>query len=247
MKLGLLRWRWEVIDMNLQYTVDGFTKTYNNDLLATRPVITPSESAKDRYTIPGRRGEVIGSYETRNNAYINFMLHKRGDSVIPDLSKDIQWLRQVGGKLELSNDPNYCYSVLNTQVKTYVSKVDHYIRAEIEMEVYPFKFKVEPQIANNTVINAGYTQIFVLNTDKCEPLYKFTCTRENGTIEVNGNTFGVKQGTDVTIDTMLKVSSNESLINGNYEDLRLNEGSNNITAGSGVTLTIVESREGYIV
>jgi hypothetical protein len=95
--------------------------------------------------------------------------------------------------------------------------------------------------------------MFSLKTDKAEPIYKFTCVNESSTIAVNGRSFTVYQGTDIVIDVMRKNATNEALVYGNYEDIMLDNGSwldsrsCQVTAGAGVTLTIVDSREGFIV
>jgi hypothetical protein len=102
-------------------------------------------------------------------------------------------------------------------------------------------------ITANTVINAGQSSMFSLKTDKAEPIYKFTCVNESSTIAVNGRSFTVYQGTDIIIDVMRKIATNEALVYGNYEDIMLDNGSCQVTAGAGVTLTIVDSREGFIV
>lgn len=239
--------------MNLKYTYNGITKTYNASKLATRPIITPSEVSYDRYKIPGRRGEIIGTYGTRSNAKVTFTLHTLS-STIADLTDDITFLRNIGGQLELSNYPDYYFWVVGMSVNSYTSKYDEYARAEITLEIYPFKFLKTKVIPANTVINAGQSSMFRLKTDKAEPIYKFTCVNESSTIAVNGRSFTVYQGADVIIDVMRKIATNEALVYGNYEDIMLDsrdifevDGNCQVTAGAGVTLTIVDSREGFVV
>lgn len=233
--------------------------TYNNKTpedydcwLATRPVITPSKGTKDRYQIPGRRGELLGKYETRSNAHINFVLHqKKTASTTHSLDECIAWLRQTGNLYMSDDDYNTYYEVLHTEVTAYNNKADDYKRVEVDMEVYPYKFLRTPTVLGVT-INSGQSYTVNLPTDLCEPEYLATLVgagTESASFTVNGSTFTVTSPTAL-IDTRRKIATRETsvsnAVSGDYDAIKLKHGSNTIQTSAGMQLK-VWSRDGYII
>jgi phage-related protein len=225
--------------------------TYNNKTpedydcwLATRPVITPSEGTRDRYQIPGRRGELIGKYETRGNAKITFTLHQRKtSSTTHSLNSAMTWLRQPG-KLKFSDDSDYFYEVVNAEATEYQNLADDYKRIVVEMEVYPFKYRdvYEMSIASSP-------KTFTLDSDVCFPLFT-VATNATMTLTVNGSSISIinTNSSYIEIDTRdLIVTPAENRVSGDYSKLTLKNGSNTISYSGGMVLLMVNTREGYII
>ena len=229
--------------MNITY--NSFTPENWDAWLATRPVITPSEVEVDRYKIPGRSGELLGKYETRGNAKVTFKLHQKRNP--NNLEKLMTWLRTPGGHLSFSDDTGFYYESLICKANSYENKDDTYKRIEVEMEVYPFKFRVTPTY-NNTTIAASTTTTLSVDSDTCEPLYEVTLAsgESSGSFSVNNNTFTVYG--NCIIDTRRKIAysgNNTVSVNGDYDSIKLNYGNNIVVTGA-LSLK-VNSRDGYIV
>lgn len=226
--------------------------TYNNTTpedwdtwLATRPVITPSELKVDRYPVAGRNGELIGNYQTRGNAKITFKLHQKRNP--NNLEKVVAWLRQPHGKLIMSDDANFYYEPILCKTNSYENKDDIYKRIEVELEVYPFKYRVVPTY-NNTTINANTVTTLSVDSDTCEPIYTVTLAsgQTSGSFTVNDNTFTVYG--NCTIDTRRKKAYDrfgDVLVSGDYDGIKMNYGNNVVETGN-VSIQ-VNSRDGYII
>jgi phage-related protein len=234
--------------------------TYNNKTpedydcwLATRPVITPSEGTRDRYQIPGRRGELLGKYETRSNAHINFVLHqKKTASTTHSLDECIAWLRQTGNLYMSDDDYNTYYEVLHTEVTAYDNKADDYKRVEVDMEVYPYKFLRTPTVLGVT-INSGQSYTVNLPTDDCEPEYMATLVgtgTSSAYFTVNGGERFTVYAHSANIDTRRKTATRGASVShdvsGDYDAIKLKHGQNTIQASVGMQLQ-VWSRDGYII
>lgn len=228
--------------------------------LATRPVITPSEIERDRYRIPGRRGELLGIYETRGNATITFTIHQKiTSSTTHSIDEIIGWLQpfnnvdyvDLSNLFILSNDTSYCYEIINSRISEYVNRADDYKRIEVELEVQPFKYRINETSTSSTSFN--------LKTDTAEPVISFTCSATSSTITLNGYQFTVYQtpnNTTIKIDTRERMAfylsggarvNAEQYIDCDYEKIRLHNGANTFYKGTGVTATIAKTREGYVV
>ena len=234
--------------MNITY--NNLNPEYYGCWLATRPVITPSEVTRDRYLIPGRRGELIGKTETRGNAHITFTIHQKCDTANKKLwwGEAQRWLREAGHNLVLSYDTDYYYEVVNSTINSFEYKDDEYRRMEIDMEVYPYKYKANSTVDGKT-ITAGNSDTWVMHTDECEPQYSVYLTQSSGTITINSKTINVySSGQNVNIiDVRRKTATYENCISGLYEDMVLKDGTNTIATSSGVQVTVSKSREGFLI
>lgn len=235
--------------MNITY--NGHNPEYYDCMLATRPIITPSEVTRDRYQVLGRRGELLGVTETRGNAHITFTIHQAGNTntKLTHWGWAQEWLREGGHNLVLSNDSDYYYDVIASKFTAFSYPHDEYRRMEVDMEVYPYKYKSNSTIDGKT-INVGGSDTWVMHTDVCEPLYTFYCTQSSGTITINSYTFNVyadSPGVTTQIDVRKKIASNEACVDGDYEKMVLKDGTNSISTSAGVTVTISKSREGFLI
>lgn len=244
--------------------------------LATRPVITPSEVEYDRYKIPGRVGELIGTYPTRGNANITFTLHQKITSSTTHSIDEIRaWLSTpfVWDYTELfpkpnlqrlfiiSSDPNYCYEIIETNINSYMDKADDYKRIEVVLSVFPFKLRIDPEKKSNIPPLTSYTMTLV--TDVCEPIISFNCSATQGTITLNDYEITVYATPNelmtgyVDIDVRRKITTYmtagnslvgaDNLMSGDYDKMKLINGANVITTSAGVNVRILRTNEGFIV
>ena len=239
--------------MNIMYNVD--TPEEHGCWLATRPVITPSEVTYERYSIPGRTGDLLGNMKTRGNAHITFTLHQRGSDSLHEI---IQWLNTRNssgyGWLEMNADPGsgFAYEVLDTKINSYDNRADDYRRIEVDMEVYPYKLlQGNAAELQGMVVNYNTTKTFTMESDDCEPVFLVI---GEGDFWVNGNkaTLSYVNG-DRYVDVRKKItyyddkSSAESTISIDYSKMGLKTGTNTIKTSSTAKVTIWTSREGYII
>lgn len=221
--------------------------------LATRPVITPSEVEYDRYTIPGRVGELVSNYGTRGNAKMSFMLHQKiTSSTVHSFSEAVAWFTTAPGWIELSTEPNGGgYEVITSKVASVSDIADDYKRAEIEVELYPRRYII-PSL-NGTIANANSSITVTVNCDTCEPIYEIW---GSGQFWINGNEARLTESEYVRyVDVRKKITyyggsgrpSAESTFWGDYEALKLLPGTNTITTSAAISVEIAQSREGFII
>ena len=241
--------------MNIRYLHDLGDKTPEDYdcWLATRPVLTPSEVEYDRYTIPGRVGEVVSNYGTRGNAKINFMIHQKiTSSTTHSLNEAISWFTATPGRLILSSDePDTGYDVITSKLVSITNVADDYKRAEIEMEIYPRK--IIAATLNGRTANPNSTITVAVNCDTCEPIYEIW---GSGQFWINGTEAQLTSSETVRyVDVQKKITyfggvgrpSAESTFWGDYEALKLLPGNNTITTSASISVEIWESREGFII
>lgn len=223
---------------------NGFRPSYFNCMLATIPKVVASEIREDRFTIPYRDGDLLGkSY--RGNAHVTFTIHMKRDEstltagTVSYKEKVKQWLSKKSQLYIYENGSNpidrVYYEVFKTTFSNEFYKTKDYWRIDVDMEVYPFKF-----LLPNTTVAIGTTAITVTNDgDLCKPIYTIPSTTA-GNLVVNGYSFELlaRTASQITIDSRRKIAydpsnSNANLsqyVNGDYERLWLNNGSNSIQA-----------------
>ena len=125
--------------------------------LASIPVITHSAQNRDRFSIPARNGELLGSEIWRGNAFVTCIFQTRlgywtdqyGHTTIDDRYDDL--FRLIGGastlhlktqnKTTLSAWDNAGYfNILGWAVASETRKNRDYMRIEVQFEVEPFKY-----------------------------------------------------------------------------------------------------------
>lgn len=178
--------------------------------VASIPIITHSTQNRDRFTIPMRDGEVVGSDIWRSNAYITVVFHSRirqegwnhnfiGDTMDGRYARLIDWL--VGktylhiSSQDVSNFSAYneCgkYELVGWNITNETRINRDYIRVEVQFEVVPFKYKETSQS------NPEYTTALSIENagDESQPLYLISGTSGHSSafynIIVNGKTFSV--------------------------------------------------------
>lgn len=178
--------------------------------VASIPVITHSQQNRDRYTIPLRDGEVIGSEIWRGNAFVTVVFHSRvgqncWNSNFSNDTMDMRYKRLLSlldNKVHLhilvqnvnnlaSYDETGYFEILGWTITNETRVGRDYIRVEVQFEVEPFKY------AEITESNPEYTTaLSIENTgDESQPLYLISGINGHSSafynIVVNGNTFSV--------------------------------------------------------
>ena len=208
------------------------------------PVKRPSIPApKRRITeteIEGRDGVLIEDEETWEPIVIpvefNFMsLPERWGESYREAKK---WLLKDAGNLQFSDDPDYFYKVLSCQIleSERTSKKIGKFTAEFTCDPLNYMVSGLQEIDPGMKIH-NYGEI-------SHPVYKIT---GNGDciLTVNGKTMKATVGQNLTIETDLMIAYREdgnmqnTAVTGNYEDLYLKEGDNEISITEGFSLKII--------
>lgn len=230
----------------------GTRPNAHNCMLATIPILTPSVKNMDRFIIPYRDGELLGSKAYRGNAHVTFMIHVALDEStkavgnFTEKEKVKMWLNQTGQLFIYENASNpidrVYYEVLNTTFNNEKQYDKRYWRIGVDMEVYPFKF-----LLPNSAVNIGTTASTINNDgDVCKPLYQIN-SNTAGNLTVNGYDFELKErtATKICIDTRRKIAydptNNSNLsdkVEGDYEKLWLNNGNNTVKAPASGTMLL---------
>lgn len=238
--------------------------------LASIPVITHSTKNRDRFSIPARDGEILGSSIWRSNAYVNCVFHSRistafGGTLTDTLDDRINALYSLlinckklyieSSKIGASgNDSCGYYEIEGYNIVNEVRKYNDYIRIEVQFEVYPYKFKLEtyPTTQALTIVNSY---------DDCMPLYELnrgsTGSTATFTLTVNGNTMSLAipaNCSNAYIDTRLQIAYYEGAGNtkyelkatGDYRGLMLPAKSTSVLSTTGYTGSLITTpRWGY--
>jgi phage-related protein len=144
----------------------------------------------------------------------------------------MQWL-QGSGNLVIGDSQDSFYEVQKIEISTDQRIVLQYGELEATFTVYPFEF-----------LNTGNTAVSSYSSlandgDECAPLYRIIGTG-SGSLTVNGHTMAFSANTgELYIDIRRKIAYNangvnqNSVISGDYDDMRLQHGTNSISVSGG--------------
>lgn len=218
--------------------------------ITTPPQVTHSEIRGESYVIPGRDGELFTQNPYRGNAEIRVSFAMVAADAVNTSDSYAQKLRDIrkwlsgAGKLIIGDSTDSYYEVLKTTIVTDSRVIQRYGIIEVAFTVYPYEF-----------LSSGDTAIttFPITNNACisRPLYKISGSG-SGTLTVNNNNMTYTVDGNLYIDTRkliaYKLDNGSKLnrsdkINGIYDELLLNPGSNSISATVG-TLEVTP-RWGY--
>lgn len=217
------------------------SKTYPLTI-TTPPQITHPQITVDEYNIPGRMGTLYGTVQSKGSAQITISFALvASDTFTNNVSAYASSFRQVRqwlqgtGKLIIGDAPDAYYEVQKVDIITDERTILRYGKLQVAFTVYPFEFLTsgETAIAGGTITNSG---------SEAYPLYKITGTG-SGTLTVNGKTMSYTSGGVLFIDTRRFIAYDNSgnnknnQIAGDYKDMRLKPGENQVSATLG-TLAI---------
>lgn len=204
-----------------------------------RPSVPAPEIRVTETEIPGMDGYLVENDDTYGAITIpvefNFLVPQ--DEWMETYRKAKRWL-SGSGWLILSDDPDYWYKVYHCNISDTERTTRRLGRFTAEFVCYPYTFLADGQ--NQYDISGAKDNPYMIS----HPTYIITGTGEC-TLTVNGNTMTANVNQGITIDTDRMIAYNSSMVNqsslvsGNYEDLYLIEGENNISITTGFTLKII--------
>lgn len=210
-------------------------------ILITRPSIPSPKRQADMMEIQGRtplyidRGYINDIEITVTLAKIVDVAHRQNS--IYELKKVL--LSSVGKILGFNDNDDWHYRIKAINVDDCTTEGSMYNHLDVTFICDPYQYYNQSvSFGVGTVIN---------EYEECNPVY--TIVGEGVChLTVNGNTVSVNVGGSVTIDTEKRLAYNGSnwlnhRMTGDFDDIKLQNGTNEISVSSGFTLTgIVEWR-----
>lgn len=211
-------------------------------MLASKPVITHSELRRTTYAVP-MRGDLLGTDMYRGNASLQILFHMKHSDYMKQIRQVRQWL-QNDGILEMSDEDDAYYEVLQVVWGEDFRKSNTYGRLNTTFTVYPYEFLKSGDVAiegDGTIENVA---------DPSMPLYKITGSG-SGILTVNGKAMNYTVDGVLYIDTRRFFAYDDNgdnksnQVSGDYEDLYFVTGDNVVSATVGDLETY--PRWGYVI
>lgn len=222
-----------IYDYDIEY--NGETGKSQGVILAGFPVFEEMKGTYDEYPIPGRVGSLINHSGRRNNIRVNCELLAISDDVHLLFRRMKKWFGKAG-KLRFTDNTDAYYEVLAIASLGSEREFRRCGRIRVQFVIFPYEFLNSGNEEYNSITYNPYCV--------CMPTY---IVEGSGTcvITANGRTFTANVPGKLTIDSRRMISyksdgsSGNTLVNGNYEDLWIEEGDVNLSCTSGFTLKIV--------
>lgn len=206
--------------------------------VTTRPTIPAPEPRGDYVQIAGRDGELLITDHTYNNIVIDVALNfvRPPVKVAESYRKLKSWIKG-GGTLRLGDDSEVFYKVKMAQIvsPSRRGKLGMDAVAEFVCDPYAYFYSGLVPIGAGVIYNPY---------DTSHPIYKITgeglCT-----ITVNDKTITANVGQNLTIDSDLFIAyrtdgtAMNTAVTGDYANLWLPYGRNNVSITSGFNLSII--------
>ena len=204
-----------------------------------RPSVPAPEIRMSETEIPGRDGALIESDATYKPITIpvefNFLVPE--DKWMATFREAKRWI-SGSGWLVLGDDQDYMYRVYYGKITDTERTSRRLGKFTVEFTCYPYAFASCGQ-QEHTVNKAKYNPYYISHP-------KYIITGEGMcTLTVNGKSMTANIGQNLTIDTDLMIAHRKdgtmqnTAVTGNYEDLYLREGDNEISITKGFELSII--------
>ena len=223
--------------MRLSLTFNQKNTLDYNLVVTGYPEITGGESQYDTTAVAGRMGELVGREKYKSNITIKVPLALLGKFTHQRFFIVRKWF-SGSGILKISDSPETFYRVLKANIEgaTRPSQKHGELTATFLCDPYEYREDGNIEYAPEDITVNPYSP--------CCPVYKIT---GEGTCEliVNGKSMSANVGQNLTIDTGRMIAFREdgemqnTSVTGNYEDLRLPQGTVDITITKGFTLKII--------
>lgn len=227
--------------MAFDFYFNGISGKEKGVLVAERPAI-PTATKNVEYIKIAGKDETVAT-DPDENTYDDIIITiKIGFRVNPEefgkMSRQLKNWLDGDGKLSFSDDPEVFYIVKNVEMTKEERKLKRMGTYEVNFTCSPFSYlKSGAQEYNlSQVTNNEYLM--------CHPIYKITgegvCK-----LSVNGSTVSANVGQYLTIDTdrMLAYRADGTIentrITGDYENLYLKPGKNQLSATNGFTVKVI--------
>lgn len=206
-------------------------------LTVRRPGIPVPELEVTQFTVPGRNGVLLSKIKRYQPITIsvefNFMAPSP-NAWAESFRTAKRWF-SGSGTLEFSDDNGWFYKVLNVTIPTSARESRRIGTFTAEFLCDPFTWARQGQFPK-TIDQCKFNAM-----DDCEPLYHVTGAGA-WTLTVNGNTMTGTGEAFVDVEKQVTYDASGNLINtsvtGNYSDLILGSGTNDIQITDGFTLEI---------
>lgn len=233
-------------------TYNNVASSYYGLIITSPPQITHSEIYQDRFTIPGKDGELLGVDTYRGNAHIKVSMALVANGASTSYQSSLRpiraWLSGTG-ILKISDGDGSYYEVERVTIETDERVIINYGNLVVDFEVYPYEFM-------STAEEAITTFPITNNYEESMPEFWIRETGSaggDGTLTINGHnlTYTTDSAKALIIDTRRKIAYNTDFVNksnivsGDYDDLHLKHGSNTISLTRGV-LTVYP-KWGYFI
>ena len=206
------------------------------------PKVSASNEEITLHPVVGRLGSLIENKKVRESITVSCTFSLINSALMQKHREIKKWLSGTG-YLCIDDEKQFFYEVQYIRHGDVERELKKYGRFTVVFYCIPYEYAY----TGLSYITPGAS---LYNPyDECMPIYKIAgegiCV-----LTVNGKRFEMNVGQDVTIDTslMLAYRTEENLnasVKGNYEDLYLKPGDNEISITSGFELT-VSPRWGYI-
>lgn len=192
------------------------------------------ESHRESTAVAGRLGEIVSepSYKSNLIVEVTFSIFKKFK---PKIDKIKEWLSGKG-RLSFSDEPEYFYKVLAIDYGSIEREMRRFGKLTVKFTCVPFKFRNDGQMPYSDIRQNPYSE--------SRPIYVITgegmCT-----LTVNGKTMTANIGQNITINTELMCAYREdgeiqnTAVTGDYENLYLVPGDNEISVTDGFNLEII--------
>lgn len=212
------------------------------------PEIKAGERNFEKYTIPGRHGELIEDGKTKGNGTITCEFVFLGRQIMERWRRFRQILNEPNGTLTIGNTLEYFYRVVMVEYEQMDYITPEYGKVTVTFTVYPYEYA----FTGTQSLLVGETDTIITNTyDLSCPVFKITAEAVV-TITVNGKSVTSNVGQNVTVDTFRQITYRDngdivnSKISGNYEDLMLVTGNNTVKVTGAKTAQIIPNW-GYLL
>ena len=229
-----------VYDYDIEY--NGNTGRSQGVVLSEFPIFEESKNMFKEHQLSGKIGSLIVLNGGKNSVRVKCELLAVSSNVHSVFRKLKKWFSKTG-KLKFTDNADSYYEVLAIESIGTEREFLKCGRLSVKFIVYPYEF-----------LNSGNTEYSTINNNPycdCMPIYIVEGSG-NCTITVNGRTFTANVPSKLTIDTRRMItyksdgSSGNTLVNGEYENLWIEEGDVSITCTTGFNLKIIP-RWGYWV
>lgn len=213
-----------------------------NLIMTEHPIVQSSNEKVNMHSVNGRLGSLIEHTGIRDNIKITCTFTTVKGVPFEKIREAKRWLRGTG-HLSITDNYDTFYEVQFIECGDMERQYKQHGRFNVVFYCLPYEFTYSglSYITPGASLHNPY--------DECMPIYKIAgegiCV-----LTVNGKSFEMNVGQNVTIDTalMLAYRTDENLnatVKGNYEDLYLKSGNNTISITDGFEL-IISPRWGYL-
>lgn len=218
---------------DIQY--NGVTGASHGLILYDYPEFGGAEKSYETYPVAGRLGELVGVDDYKSNLTITCVFSVISKALMDSIRGIKDWL-SGNGELVLSDSPDIYYKVWKIDYDGIERELRHYGRFTAIFTCTPYEYRLDGKNA----VDAPDFNPYSLS----RPSYLIT---GNGTctLTVNGKNMTATVNGDLEINTELMLSTRQdgtlqnTAVTGNYDDLYLQHGENQISITAGYGLQVM--------